>query len=279
MELKEELKESAAPSIVFKVRNNLFSINSEYITTLLQLPKYEAIPNAPPCLSGLFPYRGEMIGMFDLRIALGYPSLKEEYDEFAAMLEERKQDHIDWVSELERTIETGEPFLLTTDPHQCTFGRWYDQFKSENHSVMHHLRRVDEPHKKLHQAALQVEQCSQICDQCQREICMKEILNQVKGEAMPEILKLLDETKEIFRSNVYHEMVILLGGGSRLGIVVDEVLSVDKLSPVGEEHSSGRLQASPYILGLKRSEKLPGVILELDAPKIIGQVVCYPECS
>jgi chemoreceptor zinc-binding protein len=44
------------------------------------------------------------------------------------MIDERKNDHIHWVNEFERSIKNDEQINLNTDPHECAFGKWYDNF-------------------------------------------------------------------------------------------------------------------------------------------------------
>lgn len=255
------------PSIVFKVKDGYYAINSEYILSIMQLPKYEKLPDAPPNIIGIFTYRDEVCPMFDLRSAFGMQTLAEEYHEFAAMLEARKQDHIHWVEELERSTATGEKFCLATDPHQCAFGRWYDNYQSNNNMIDFHLRKIDDPHKKLHNAAIDVEHCTQNCDECNREVCLKEIFDRVKKQYMPSILQLLDESKELFKS-AYHEMVLVLNGEQLLGLVVDEVLSVEDLEQLNDKGFFGELKRMEYITGVKRSSKIPGLILELNEKKL-----------
>ena len=256
------------PSIVFKLGGELFSANSKYISTILQLPKYDVLPDAQPHISGVFSYRGQIIAMYDLRSAIGLPSLNEEFREFADMIEIRKQDHVNWVKELKRSIAASEKFTLATDPHKCAFGKWYDHFETDNNMVLYHMRKIDEPHKKLHAAALDVEHCSQQCDTCQREECLKSILERAENEYMETILSLLDEAKDIFHNTIYHEMVLVLSGQHQVGLVVDEVLSVEQLSSYNDRMALDKFQNDAFLSGIKKSDKIEGLIFEVNIPRI-----------
>ena len=66
--------------------------------------------------------------------------------------------------------------------------------------------------------------------------CRNHILEDVKQNYMPAILKLLDETKDVFRSSVYKEMVLLLDG-TKWGIVVDEIISVENLTVIEQKEN------------------------------------------
>lgn len=266
----KQIEEINYPYIIFKIKGSLYCVNGQYITTLLQLPKYELAPGSPANITGMFKHRGTVIEMFDLRTAFGIPSLAQECDDFAKMLDERKQDHIRWVDELERSAKADEPFTLATDPHKCAFGRWYDSFSCENNAVTFHLKKIDEPHRKLHEAALEVAHCSRQCETCSRSECLQNILKRVKEESMPLILSLLDETKEIFRSNIYHEMVLILSGNHNLGLVVDEVVAVEHISHSESVKDVPAIHASRFIAGVVERDETSELIFVLDVPAIVN---------
>lgn len=258
-------EELACPYIVFKVRNNRYCINSRHVATIMQLPSFQVVPDVPAFVTGIFTHRDGVVQMLDLRTIFNIPSLNQEYKAFSDMLDVRKEDHVRWVAELDRTMKTGEKFSLATDPHQCAFGKWYDQFKTDNQTLRFHLNKIDEPHRLLHHAAHEMTECKQECDSCQRDECLKSIMTRVKDQYMPVVLRLLDEAKDIFHSTVYHEMVLVLSDVAA-GIVVDEVLAVEELEDMGDQTSA--LHAVRYISAVKRSSKIPGIILELNEQSI-----------
>lgn len=194
--MKEEIK---YPYIVFKIEESYYCINSRYIATIVQLPHYDRIPAAPANVTGMFRYRDQVIQMLDLRKTFGFQTMAEECKAFEDMIDARKQEHIRWVNELERTLASGEPFQLAKNPHMCALGKWYDQYtadnNSKNSSVLFHLRKIEEPHERLHHAAEEAELCRKECDICRREECLSKALRCAKEECMPVILELLDEQK------------------------------------------------------------------------------------
>lgn len=265
MAIQEQGGESF-PFVIFKINGGLYCVNSKYIETLSRLPKFETLPEMPPAITGIFPYRDTFITMFDMRTAFGMPSLSEEFDAFSLMLDQRKEDHARWVEELERTARSGEAFQLSSDPHACAFGKWYDHFESDSYVINTHMKKIDEPHKRLHLAAEEVAECLRISDRDRQEETLEAILKRVKEESMPAILRLLDETKDIFHSVMFHEMVLILSD-ARLGLVVDEVLVVDELPPVRDQLDT--VHGSPLVSGIRRSKKFTDVILELDVPRLL----------
>lgn len=142
-------KEIKYPYILFKIAGSLYCINSKYISTIVQLPQYSTIPAAPANVTGMFKYRNEVIQMLDLRVTFGLKPISDECRDFEEMIDARKQDHINWVKELERFINEGGTFGLAKDPHQCALGKWYDEFKTDNVTITRHLSKIEEPHARF----------------------------------------------------------------------------------------------------------------------------------
>lgn len=264
----EQVEEIIYPSVIFKVGNGLYCASSKYIETLTQLPEHEPLPEAPPTVTGVFPYRGDFITMFDMRTAFGQESLANRFSSFCDILDQRKADHIRWVGELERCGQNDEELTLASDPHKCAFGKWYYSFNSENALINAQLRKIEEPHRLLHETTHDLELCRKKEKPDERERCINRILDLAKNKYMPQVLGLLDETKEIFRTALFNEMVIILRD-ARVGLVVDEILMVDHLLPEDENNGFGSLHSSPYVLGIRHSEKVDKVLLELNIPEIL----------
>lgn len=251
------------PYILFKLDGLLYCINSKYILTIVQMPEYSAVPAAPANVTGMFRYRDQVIQMLNLRITFGMKSLADECREFEEMIDARKQDHMNWVKELERFIEEGGSFQLPKDPHQCALGKWYNRFETDNQAVAFQLRKIEEPHRKLHEAAEEAERCKRDCKNCKRNECLLTILKRVKEECMPTILELLDETKETFRSSIYKEMVLVLDG-MNWGIVVDEIVAVEDLKILDARKQTPMVEQCGYIANVMESPSKKGLIFELD---------------
>jgi len=258
-------KEIRCPYILFKIAGSLYCINSKYISTIVQLPNYSTIPAAPANVTGMFKYRNEVIQMLDLRVTFGLKSISDECRDFEDMIDARKQDHINWVKELERFIDEGGSFHLATDPHQCALGKWYDNFKTDNLTITNHLRKIEEPHEKLHLAADEADCCKKDCDNCQKEECLLKILKRVKEESMPTILSLLDQTKDLFRSTIYKD-------GIRWGIVVDEIVSVEELDAIAGRDQDPIVSHCSYINQVMESPKSEGLIFELNTKSLSAKL-------
>ena len=80
----------------------------------------------PPEIRGVINLRGKVMQLIDLRVKLGLPSAKAEFDELIQLLHDREQDHHNWLTELEACVRERRPFKMAKDPHACKFGLWYD---------------------------------------------------------------------------------------------------------------------------------------------------------
>ncbi len=260
------------PSIVVDIGDNLFSVNSSQIDGILQLNGYRKLPDVPAEIRGIFQNRNKAVVLVDMRIAFNMDSLEQKYTDFCHMIDDRKQDHIRWVNALEQTIRSNEPFTLATDSHKCALGKWVDQFHSDIGEVNFQLRKLDPPHASLHHSAVEIinmmaEDASVHKDEISR------IFIQVKEKYMPAVLTILEEMKEIFHTSVFREMVLLINGRTELGIIVDKVLSVEELTSVNHGNSQfNTFLDIPYIKNVQQSEKMPGLILEIDLDTLLSRI-------
>ncbi len=267
----EEQEKINFPWLVFRLKNNLYCVNSKIITSIVIMPEdMTIVPNVPDYIKGLIHLRGSVIPLLDLRMLFKVKSIKEEYEDFKNMIDARKNDHIHWVNEFERAIKNDEQFNLNTDPHECAFGKWYDNFTTDIEVVNFNLKKLDEPHKLIHKAVEKVNKCSKNHEACERDKCLKTVLEETKNKNMPYMIQLLDEIKEIFKMH-YREMVVILEkDNSYVGITVDEVLSVENITPFEETEEVRKMCKDKYVCGVAKSEKNNDILLILDEEKIMN---------
>lgn len=259
------------PWLLFQLGSNYFAINSHRVTAIMICPEnMTRLPDSPDFVRGLVMQRGNIIRLLDLRMLFGLDTIDVEREAFHQMLETRKMDHLQWVEELERCVETGDEFSLATDPHKCAFGKWYDKYESENHSINHHLRKIEEPHRRLHESALAVTKCQKNCSECKREKCLKTVMEELKQELVPRIVSLLDEAQDLFRSSYREMSIIIEDEGRRLGLIVDQVLSVEDIT-LNEIEDSGVnfFHDLTYISGVCKSRTVSENVLVVNDQRLL----------
>lgn len=259
------------PSIVVDIGGELYSINSSYISGIVQLQNYRTLPNTPNTVRGMVYYRNTAVVLIDLREVMNLESLAKQYTAFCRMIDDRKQDHVRWVNALEETAHRGAPFTLATDSHKCALGKWCDGYQSDIGEVNLQLDRLADPHEALHHSAVTIlELLAEKNVEHREEI--DTLYQRVKTKYMPEVLTLLDEMKEIFRTSVFRELILILNGRETVGLIVDKVLSVEDLTPVSTSFVADDFLEMPYVNSVQRSKKIPGLILDLDINGLLGQL-------
>lgn len=256
------------PTILFKLKSDYYGINCKNVASIMQLPNYERLPKAPENVVGIFRFREQVIPIISLRTLFGLPTMAEEAAEFAEMLDRRKQDHIHWVKELNHSVNTNEPFTLATDPHKCTFGRWYDNYEPESQTIKFYLKKIEEPHRLLHESALKTRNCLQEHDSETKEQRLREALSDAETVYMPQIIELLDEAKDAFANHNHSLLIVIETESDSFALTVDEVLSVEDLVDVASEEQVDKLKGSKYISEIKKSPKSSRLVLMLDDSKL-----------
>lgn len=271
--LLENVDDTSFLSLIFKLNHNFYSINSKYINGITTIPKnLEVVAGAPEYIRGIFEMRGEILPLVELRSVFDMPSLEDEYNNFKDMIEQRIQDHINWAERLEYCVMTGEHFELSINPHKCAFGQWYDSFETDIQTISHLMKKIDEPHKNLHKSAEEVFKCSQDCENCKREECLKNIFKKVKEEYVPTIVSLLNEAKQEFHHS-FKEMVLLIElNNKKIGLITDEVMSVETLINANEPIPEKRMYNTKYIEGVSRSSNMDKTILRISCEKLFNSV-------
>jgi len=102
---------------------------------------------------GIMEYRGTPVAVLDLARAGNITSDSDAKLELVEILNDREQDHINWLDTLEKSLVDNEAFTLAKDPHKCKFGLWYDAFETDDEDLKEILVDFDEPHKKIHALA------------------------------------------------------------------------------------------------------------------------------
>jgi len=84
----EQQGEIEFPWLVFTINNNLYTINSKIITSIVIMPdNTTSVPNVPKYMRGLIHLRGSVIPLLDLRVLFNMESVKDEIKEMVVILE------------------------------------------------------------------------------------------------------------------------------------------------------------------------------------------------
>jgi chemotaxis signal transduction protein len=215
------------PWAVVQLRNQWFAIATRDMREMLMLPEVAAVPNVPDYVRGVINLRERVMPVVDLRKRIGMTSAIEETDDFCNLMLQREQDHRNWLAELEASVKQGRSFDLTTDPHQCAFGKWYDTYRAENVWVAGLLKKFDRPHQRIHGVAARVKELAAAGkhDQCIR------VIADARDTVLALMIKLFSDLKKLVREVQRETAVILTASGKTFAVSVDSAVSVEKLVP------------------------------------------------
>lgn len=258
------------PWLLFTLAGNHFAINTRHVNGIMICPKdLTCLPDSPPYVRGLFMLRNNIVRLLDLRMLFGLETLHDECEQFCDTLEQHKQDAVNWVKELERCVSNNEPFSLAIDPNKCAFGKWYANYKSDNVLITQHLRKMQEPHRRLHEMAPKIAQCTLLNDQPEPHNVNKN-MEELLTVWEPRIVTLMEEAKDIYRDSCREMAIIIENGDRRLGLIVDQVLSVEEISRTELDDSGVNFfQSLIYIAGVSQSRSVEGNILVVDDEKLL----------
>ena len=218
---------SANTYLIVRLGEQEVAIRASRVMQLLLMPDVTAMPKAPPEVRGMINVRGQVIPLIDLRIKLGMPSFVQEVEQINQLLNEREQDHKNWIATLEKSVEQKQPFTLARDPHKCKFGVWYDTYKPRNSSVafLSLWRSLDDPHKGIHAIA------DHVCALAAKEdfAGARALIDHTRNGHLKDIIRLFEEVRVMLRQTT-REVAVLLGQSNRqIAISADEVTAIEAL--------------------------------------------------
>ncbi|MBI3794680.1 MAG: chemotaxis protein CheW [Nitrospinae bacterium] len=242
------------PYTTFRLADRLFGLESSYVHEMLVLPELAHVPTAKEHIRGVINIRGKVILVVDLRKMMRMATVTEDTENLIELLGKREQDHLNWIAELENSIKERREFKLTTDPHKCAFGKWYDAYKAKNVMMENHLKKFDAPHKRIH--ALGTEAVALAKDQ-KYDDALALVARERMG-TLSLLVNLFAEAKTLLRETM-REIVIVLGNGENsIGVSVDNIESVEHLKEGSIEDIRGISTEFKHALVTKIGKTLRG---------------------
>ncbi len=250
------------PWALFNLGNEIYAVSSKYIKSIFILEDVISLLDAKDYVRGAVNLRGDIIGLVDTRKFYGMDSVQEETKQFMGVMEERKQDHIKWLNELEDSVNDQRAFTLTTDPHACGFGKWYDSYKTEDVMIDYLLKKFDEPHKKIHQVAKEVKRL-QDEDKYQEAL---DFIEKAKERELKVMVNLFDTLCVEYRDS-RRELAIVMEDedtGKQMGITVDRVLAIEGIRDEDDQVAEKMPMIANESLRLGKREKDGAPIFLID---------------
>jgi chemotaxis signal transduction protein len=253
--------------VILSLARTLYAVPTTSVREMLSTPEVRSVPQAPAAVRGLILLRDTTLPLVDLRTVFGLPTMESEAQAFVSMLEQREEDHRRCLNELESSVRENRPFTLTTDPHACAFGRWYDTFKTSNLLLEAVLKRFDAPHKRIHALG---ETVVDLVHHGRQAEAMA-IIAAAREGVLTQMIDLFHAAEDIVREEQREIAVVIAHEGRSCALAVDAIESVERLSTEAMTRMDDTIGAgSPdSIVGVGRRVKDKAFVFVLDPGAVL----------
>lgn len=259
-----------APWVLLDINNVVYAISSGTVLSLNQLPQVTPLPVAPREIRGVIDFRGRSIQLVDTRKILNIKTITEEVSEFYNLMEQRYLDHTNWLNSLEKSVKEDVEFTLTTNPHKCAFGKWYDNYNIKNANIMFAstFAKFDKPHKAIHQIGVKAKE---LIDTGNRDAAIA-LIDSVKEAELKQMLHLFGDIKEAYKESK-KEIVVVIGKDEHYctGLSVDRIEAIEYLFEIDENLIEESITNTEYLLGVGK-RKDGSVVFLLNDEYILNEV-------
>lgn len=235
------------PWLVFQLNGVDYCITTKSVLSVMGSFTIIPIPEKEFYILGIVKSNHKVIPVVDLRTLFHYRTLEEDFDSFASM----KEKHIKWVKALEDSVLHNTQFYLNTNPHECAFGIWYDNYKTDNNRINFILHQIDKPHKELHGCAQKIEEAILKKDNA----LVKKIILQAKDLCYNKIIPLLDKLIEAYKDINKGILIILCNDKKQIAILVDNVSEIYYFKNIESENSSFLFTNHSYLKSILTDSK------------------------
>lgn len=217
----------------FWIGSTMYAVDLKQVLSIQQAnTTLEEIPVPSPGLMGVSTYLGMPTPIFDLAERLGLNSSRNTKHQLADMLNQREQEHIDWLNALEESLRSGREFDKAISPDECAFGRWYNQFKTKDIGLKDILEKFDQPHRHIHSLA------KELLSMSDKEAALARLHEERTG-TLAKLRRLFELARRQVLENIRPVILYITMDGKKpkLGLMIEDINDVlafdeDKLTDV-----------------------------------------------
>ena len=254
----KNLTETELPWLIFTLGGNAYAVNSKYVNGIeMKSDKITPLPKAPDVYCGMVERRGEVYPLLNMRKVFGFKSLDEELGEFRKIIEDKIAEEKNWFKGIISQFESGGNIHIINQNNN----KFFDMLAEYGSAVT----------AKLEKAKRSFGELSGILNEAlaaapgEREA----LLNIAKNEAFKQVLISLDGIVKA-QENSFREIVVVLNDGEQmLGLLVDQVLAVDKIHSVTGSDRMRVLMQSKYFEGVARNDRVDLEILIINEEELL----------
>lgn len=253
--------------VVVSLGEELYALPAEDVDAMVLMPSVSDVPNTPSEVRGVFILRERTLPVLDLRVRLGMSSLAEDTDALIELLTAREADHVNWLNQLEASVAEGTLFTLTTDPHACAFGKWYDSYETDNLLVAGLLKKFDAPHKRIHGIADQIVALEKSGD----IEAARALIERTREGDLAEMIKLFDRLRTQILDSLREIAIVVNVDGRPYAVAVDGVETVSRLSEADVDAVSDALSQAEneMVAGVRCLDKTGSLVICLRTAQVL----------
>lgn len=183
-----------------------------------------------------FVFEGSPLAYVPLWDRLGQKSAYAEYVEMQAMLPQRRQDHLDWMTALENSIRTGTPFAKARNPHECAFGKWFYGYHAKDRRLSLLFGQFEQPHATIHALA---DRLLAMAEAGQGGESLR-AFEEAKSTTLATLMRLFDSAQELVTELQRRIAVIVSDGAETCALGADGVQDIVTLPADQVKRNAGR---------------------------------------
>lgn len=261
--------------VLFRIGANIYCVSVDFVQEMIVLPELMQMPNLPHYFSGVFELRSVVVPVMSLRKKFNMKTIEDENLELVELLRARRQDHINWLEELTKSVEENRPFRLTTDPTKCKFGLWYYNFKTDNIIFRNILDDFDEPHRKIHQVAVEIEEYKKI-SQFDKAL---QLIEQTRSGVLRSMLDLFDSAEKFLLQPQKKIGIVLRKDNFTVAVEVDKIISVSEVNFSLDDSDIHHIENARYAKRIGREVKSKLITIEFDLDELLSEYLRNPITS
>lgn len=225
--------DTAEKYALFRVKDTRYAIPVSQVREIINLVgKITVVPDASKNTLGVINLRGTTIPVYDTRGMMGHDSLNREREQLISTLQQREQDHKNWLEELRNCCVEKREFKLQRNPHLCAFGKWYDTYFADpnlSYEIRSHLEKFAAPHQEIHGLANKVDAMLHRNE----HVAALELIDNAKHTMLAQMLHLFASFYEMINEQSEKDVALVISFENKAGAFpVDKIDSIDYLSEI-----------------------------------------------
>lgn len=220
-----EIDDKAITVFTFWIGDELFAIDIANILSITQdLDDLLKTPVKSKGLIGIIKYLGNPVAVYNFAEMLSIPSTRELKSGLVELLNERENDHDEWINALEKSLIEDRVFDKARDPHMCEFGKWYDNFKTRDEALTDIMTRFDKPHKEIHALA---DELLDLKDRGHQDAALEK-LAAVQNSTLSQLKKLFTHARAQIQDSLHTVVINITNDGVNplIALQIDEIHEV-----------------------------------------------------